>query len=503
MPIVFADRVRVRSRTVGLEDFILENIIDGFQGFSAIGNGNQTYYGITDAVGNWEIGLGTYESDSTVETLRRNSVVDSSNNGAKIDFPIGSKNVFVTFPSTLSQAVIDGGGFNPIPPLSAVDENIIPDLDNTRYLGSESKKWHSLYLGPSSLWLGDLRLTNVGGVLNTSVGVGEPTPLAGPTGPTGPQGATGPAGPQGIQGAVGPQGTQGPAGTSVTLEGSVTNQSFLPTVGNDVGDLYVATNTGDGWLWNGTAWENVGPIRGPQGATGPAGPQGAQGPPGTQGPAGATGSTGPAGPQGVQGPTGPTGPTGPQGDTGPQGPEGDVVTYQISAETALGGANIRLSASNGDTDNVTLSAGSNITITRSDSNTIGISASSSPKVRNTAIISTGSIGNGAVSQIQATGFKLYALIKIQTSAAAWVRIYSDAGSRTADSSRLENEDPLPNTGVIAEVITTGAQTVVLAPGAIGFNNETVPTTSIPMTVTNKSGSTANITVTLTLVQLED
>jgi hypothetical protein len=68
---------------------------------------------------------------------------------------------------------------------------------------------------------------------------------------------------------------------------------------------------------------------------------------------------------------------------------------------------------------------------------------------------------------------------------------------------LENEDPLPNTGVIAEVITTGAQTVVLAPGAIGFNNETVPTTSIPMTVTNKSGSTANITVTLTLVQLED
>jgi hypothetical protein len=503
MPIVFADRVRVRSRTVGLEDFILENTVDSFQSFAAVGNGNQTYYGITDAVGNWEIGLGTYETDSSVETLRRNAVVDSSNNGAKVDFPIGSKNVFVTFPSTLSQAVIDGGGFNPIPPLNAVDEDIIPDVDNTRFLGSESKRWHSLYLGSSSLWLGNLRLTNIGGILNTSVDDNEPAPLQGPQGLQGEQGPAGPQGPQGIQGPTGPTGLQGPAGTSVSLEGSVSNATFLPMSGNNVGDLYVATDSGDGWLWNGTAWENVGPIRGPQGATGPAGPQGAQGPQGIQGPQGATGPQGAQGSQGVQGLTGPQGPQGVQGLTGPQGPMGDVVTYQISAETVAGGANLRLSASNGDTDNVTFSAGSNITITRSDSNTIGISASSSPKVRTTAVVSTGTIANGVTSQVEQIGFKAYALLKIQTSAAAWVRIYTDAGSRTADVSRLENEDPLPGAGVVAEIITTGAQTVVLSPGVIGFNNESIPTTSIPISVTNKSGNLANITITLTLLQLED
>ena len=101
-----------------------------------------------------------------------------------------------------------------------------------------------------------------------------------------------------------------------------------------------------------------------------------------------------------------------------------------------------------------------------------------------------------------TGFKGYALLKIKTSVAAWVRLYTDGASRTADASRLEAVDPDPGAGVIAEVITTGGQTILMSPAVMGFNNETVPTTTIPCRVTNKSGSSAAVTVTLTLIKIE-
>jgi hypothetical protein len=91
---------------------------------------------------------------------------------------------------------------------------------------------------------------------------------------------------------------------------------------------------------------------------------------------------------------------------------------------------------------------------------------------------------------------------VQTSAAAWVRIYISEAARVADASRTEGIDPAPGAGIIAEVITTGAETVLITPGAIGFNNESPVTDNIPVRVTNKSGGAASITVTLTAIQLE-
>jgi hypothetical protein len=122
--------------------------------------------------------------------------------------------------------------------------------------------------------------------------------------------------------------------------------------------------------------------------------------------------------------------------------------------------------------------------------------------RTTAAATTASIADAATASISITGFKSYMLLKIQTSAAAWVRLYSDTTSRTADVTRTITTDPAPGTGVIAEIITTGAQTILLTPGVLGFNNELLPTTAIPATVTNRSGTTTAITVTVTLVQLE-
>jgi hypothetical protein len=193
------------------------------------------------------------------------------------------------------------------------------------------------------------------------------------------------------------------------------------------------------------------------------------------------------------------------GGTIVSGGGGGGATYAISAETVTGGVNLRLTGSDSTTDDVKLAEGANVTITRTDANTITIASTGAGGAANLDDLGDGAtslIGNGATESVNITGFKGYFLYKIATDAAAWVRVYTDASSRTADSSRAEGVDPTPGSGVIAEVITTGAQTILISPGAIGFNNETSPTTAIPLAVTNKTGGTAAITVTLTILQIE-
>ncbi len=122
--------------------------------------------------------------------------------------------------------------------------------------------------------------------------------------------------------------------------------------------------------------------------------------------------------------------------------------------------------------------------------------------RTTRSAATSSIANDASANITVSGFKSYALLSIQTSAAAWVTVYSTTAARTADASRTITDDPTPGSGVLAEVITSGAQTQVFSPGVFGYNDEGTPTTDIYLKVVNKSGSSAAITVTLKLLQLE-
>jgi hypothetical protein len=144
------------------------------------------------------------------------------------------------------------------------------------------------------------------------------------------------------------------------------------------------------------------------------------------------------------------------------------------------------------------------TSTDADGNVnISAAAVTSLQSRTTAFASTGSINDGATSNLTITGFKGYILYKIQTSAAAWVRIYTNGSSRTADASRTELEDPSPGAGIIAEVITTGNESVPMTPGVVGFNDEIIPNTAIAVAVTNKSGGPADITVSLTLLKIED
>ena len=122
--------------------------------------------------------------------------------------------------------------------------------------------------------------------------------------------------------------------------------------------------------------------------------------------------------------------------------------------------------------------------------------------RTTAQASTGSINNSASANLTITAAKSYALLKIQTSHAAWVTLYTNVAARTSDSSRNETTDPLPGTGVIAEIITSDGAVQSITPGTIGWNDDTTPSTNLYAKVVNKSGSSANITVTVHYVQIE-
>jgi hypothetical protein len=132
--------------------------------------------------------------------------------------------------------------------------------------------------------------------------------------------------------------------------------------------------------------------------------------------------------------------------------------------------------------------------------TVGGGALSS---RTTKVATTGSIADTAVGNVDVIGFKSYALFTVVTSAACRVRIYTSIAARTADAGRAEGVLPTQDAGVIADVVATGAQSIVIAPGVFGFNAEpTGATTNIPFAITNKSGGTASIIATISLLQLE-
>lgn len=131
-------------------------------------------------------------------------------------------------------------------------------------------------------------------------------------------------------------------------------------------------------------------------------------------------------------------------------------------------------------------------------------ASQSVTTSRTALpsVTTSLLTPDASDALEITGYKGYILYTVQTSDSAWVRLYSSTAARDADAIRAEGMDPVPGSGVIAEVTTAGAATILITPGVIGFSTELPPTTSIPCSIKNKSATTTAITVTLTVLQLE-
>ena len=115
MALVLLDRVRETTFSIGTGTITLAGAVAGYQAFSAIGNGNTTYYTIYDTTTNdWEVGIGTYTLSGN--TLSRTTVLSSSNGGSLVPFAAGTKEVFITYPAgkaiyeeVSGNVLIDGG----------------------------------------------------------------------------------------------------------------------------------------------------------------------------------------------------------------------------------------------------------------------------------------------------------------------------------------------------------------------------------------------------------
>ena len=99
MALVIKDRVKETTTTTGNGTIDLAGASSGFQSFvSGIGDGNTTYYALTDANGTaWEVGIGTI-TDASPDTLARTTLLASST-GSKIVLTSGTHTAFGTYPA--------------------------------------------------------------------------------------------------------------------------------------------------------------------------------------------------------------------------------------------------------------------------------------------------------------------------------------------------------------------------------------------------------------------
>ncbi|CAB4130348.1 Collagen triple helix repeat [uncultured Caudovirales phage] len=128
-------------------------------------------------------------------------------------------------------------------------------------------------------------------------------------------------------GTKGDKGDKGDQGAGLEITGVASLIQDLPASGA-IGELYVVVEDTSGYIWSGSEWKNVGPIRGPQGIQGIQGIQGEKGiqgevgPKGERGEQGIQGEKGDKGDKGEQGGVGAMGAPGPQGSTGEKGEQG-------------------------------------------------------------------------------------------------------------------------------------------------------------------------------------
>lgn len=124
MALVIADRVKDTTTSVGTGTITLSGSPPaGFQSFTAVGDGNTTYYTIAgQGTSEWEVGIGTYTASGT--TLSRDTVLSSSAGGTtKVTFSAGTKDVFVTLPA--ERTVTSGATTDLVLPAPGTANNVL------------------------------------------------------------------------------------------------------------------------------------------------------------------------------------------------------------------------------------------------------------------------------------------------------------------------------------------------------------------------------------------
>jgi hypothetical protein len=116
-------------------------------------------------------------------------------------------------------------------------------------------------------------------------------------------------------------------------------------------------------------------------------------------------------------------------------------------------------------------------------------------------VTTASLAHLTTDTLSAAFGKSYIITKITADKECWVRVYTDPAYRTADASRLITADPTGEHGVVADLnpIATNL-TLDLAPQLCGSTLSR--SSSAPVAITNRSGSTGTVTVTFSIIKLE-
>jgi len=172
MLIKLSDRVKESSITEGDVNYVvLHDTYGSFQSFSdAIGDGNTTYYTIENN-DNFEVGVGRYEESTN--TLYRDIVLDSSNNGNRITL-LGVSVVFCTYPADKSVFINTSGvltsqfshyysgiGF----PDGSVQYQAINGSGNNNLITFWDSP-HSISSDPELSWSTETNTLSVGGIAN-------------------------------------------------------------------------------------------------------------------------------------------------------------------------------------------------------------------------------------------------------------------------------------------------------------------------------------------------
>ncbi len=119
-------------------------------------------------------------------------------------------------------------------------------------------------------------------------------------------------------------------------------------------------------------------------------------------------------------------------------------------------------------------------------------------------MTTGTLADSADGNLSFSNLgRSFILTSVKPNKAAYIRIYTDDSSRTADTSRgqmFANDGEIGYQGIIWEGVTSSDSSIKVAPGLIGYIDSGEST--LPAKIRNLSGGSTTVAVTINATKLE-